>query len=200
MIFNTNVAFNVEMKDVKYLGAGIHDDVALLGTRFEKSPNGNLFIEFLFGKDGAKFTHTEYEPQKYQDQSDAEFQLKVDNQVARIMQIMKCFYPKEQLSYIAESFTAFGNWITALGNGADKNILVRAKVVYNNNGFTGLPRYSKYTFIEPMSVSKADSKISELGIDNFVRPTQGDQEQQTKTAIETFTADTNSVVEASTPF
>lgn len=188
MIFNTSTSFNVEMKDIKYIPGGIHENVSLIGARFDKSPNGNSFIEFNFGKDGATLKHTEYEPSRYNDQSDAELQAKVDGQISRIMQIMKCFYTKEQLNYTADSFSTFANWVVALVNSADKSNLVRIKSVYNQNGFTSLPRYSKYTFIEPMSIEKNNSKIVELGIDVFERPAIADKEKATSTANEVFSS------------
>ena len=76
MIFNTNTAFNIQKKDVKFLDAGIHEDVSLEKVRHDRSPNGNMFIEFTFAKDGTFMTHTEYEPTKFQDQTDAEFEKK----------------------------------------------------------------------------------------------------------------------------
>lgn len=94
MIFNTNVGFDVQTKDVKYLEAGIHENVKLVSARIAQSSNGNNFIEFLFDKNGAKTTHTEYEPKKYGDETDESLQSKVDGQVSRIIQILKCFYKK----------------------------------------------------------------------------------------------------------
>lgn len=192
MIFNTSTGFNVEMKDVSFLDAGIHENVAFAGSRFDRSPNGNLFIEFRFIKDGASFTHTEYEPTKYGDESDEKLQEKADAQVKRIMQIMKIYYKQELLSFNASTFEAFGNWVATMMNAADKSILVRIKVVYNNSGYTGLPRYWKYTFVEPMTVDAKNSKIKELGIDLFSRPEAGDKEIETKSSSQVFSASVGS--------
>ena len=130
--YSTINAFNVEMKDVKFLSAGIHENVALVGAKFATSPNGNKFIELTFNKDGATLTHTEYEPTKFGDESDDSLQGKIDSQVKRLMQILKIYYTREQLSYSVADFTGFANWIVALINSADKTKLLRLKVVYNS--------------------------------------------------------------------
>lgn len=191
MIFNTETAFNIQKKDVKFLDAGIHDNVSLEKVRHDKSPNGNLFLEFTFSKDGATMTHTEYEPTKFQDQSDEDFNAKVNKQVARILQIMEAFYDRAQLSFSADSFTSFASWVSTLMNSVDKSKKVRLKVVFGNNGYTTLPKYSVYTFIEPMSVDPSKSKIKKLGIDNFERPEAGDVEPETQTAESVFNSITN---------
>jgi hypothetical protein len=199
MIFNTNSAFNVEKKDVSFLGAGIHENVEFAGIRNEKSTNGNMFIEFKFIKDGATLTQTEYEPTKFNDQTDAEFEDKANKQVARILQIMSPWYTKEQLSnFTADSFAVFAKWVTDLMSAADKSILVRLKVVYGQNGYTSLPKYSVYTFIEPMSVEK--SKIAELKIDQFTRPVIGDKEEHAKSSADVFAPKAEPVVNNDLPF
>ena len=201
MIFNTSTGFNVEMKDVSFLDAGIHENVALAGVRFDRSPNGNLFIEFKFSKNGMSFTHTEYEPTKFGDEPDEKLQEKADTQVKRIMQIMKVWYSLSVLSFTASNFETFGNWVATMMNAADKSILVRIKVVYNNSGYTGLPRYWKYTFIESMAVEAKNSKIKELGIDLFQRPEAGDKEVESKTSSQVFSATVGAAVpNGDTPF
>ena len=200
MIFNTSTAFNAETKDVKYIKAGIHENIELLGAKMEKSQQGVLFIEFLFGKDGATLSHTEYEPTRFDDETDSKFQERVDKQVKRIMQIMKCFYTKEQLMFVADSFAAYGNWVVSLMNSADKNTKLRLKVVYGNSGYTTLPRYANYTFIEPMSISSIDSKIVELKIDVFTRPEVGDTEKSTKSSAEVFSPSEPTKSESDLPF
>ena len=202
MIFNTNAAFDIEKKDVKFLDAGIHENVSLEKVRSDKSPNnGNQFIEFTFSKDGATMTHTEYEPQKYSDQSEEDFNAKVNKQVARILQIMEAFYDRSKLSFTADSFSAFSAWVSALMNNADKSNKVRLKVVYGPTGYTTLPKYAVYTFIEPMTVSAQNSKIKKLGIDSFVRPeTVADREEPTKASSEVFSQVTAPVVSGEMPF
>ena len=194
MIFNTSAGFNVEMKDVSFLDAGIHENVALAGVRFDRSPNGNLFIEFKFSKDGMSFTHTEYEPTRFGDEPDERLQEKADAQVKRITQIMKVWYVQSMLSYVANNFETFGNWVATMMNAADKSILARIKVVYNNSGYTGLPRYWRYTFIESMAIDIKDSKIKELKIDLFQRPESGDNEIESKSSAQVFSATVGAAV------
>jgi hypothetical protein len=198
MIFNTSIGFNVETKDVKYLDAGIHENVDLVSAKQDRSTNGNEYIEILFERDGAKVSQTEYEPKKFGDESDESLQAKADGQVKRIMQILKCFYPKEVLVFTGDSFAGFAAWVVALINNAPKT-KVRLKVVYGNNGFTGLPRYYKYTFIEPMTISSSDSKISQLSIDKFERQVL-DTEPEAETSASVFGATSKTATVEDSPF
>lgn len=193
MIFSTDSAFKIETKDVSYLEGGIHEDVSLVGVRQERSANGNLFLEFAFDKNGAQLTHTEYEPTKRADQSTEDLEAKANNQVRRILQILQVWYTKEQLSsFSAESFDQFGKWVKGMLDAADKSKKVRLKVVYGNTGYTSLPKYAKYTFIESMEIPASESKVKDLKIDVFVRPEMGDTETATKSAAATFGAASNS--------
>ena len=169
MIYSSQRAQAIQKKDIAYLAAGIHDNVVLESIRVDKSLNGNNFIEFKFiAKDGKFMTHTEWEPSKSDNMSDEDLQRKCDNQFARIDQILECYYPNpEDRVFNGESF-----------NNADKSILLRIKVVYNNSGYTTLPKYAKYRFIEPMTiVDKNESVIVKLNIDQFEKPVIADFEQ-----------------------
>lgn len=195
MIFSTSSAFDIQKKDVKFLDAGIHENVSLEKVRHDKSPNGNEFIEFTFSKDGAVMTHTEYAPQKYSDQSDTDFNNKVNKQVARILQIMEVFVDRSKLAFTADTFGTFADWVVLVMSNIDKELKVRIKAVYGNTGYTSLPKYAVYTFIEPMTVSSESSKIKRLGIDTFVRPETAaptpDKEEPTANASSTFSVDMN---------
>lgn len=164
------MAANLEKGDVSYIEAGIHENGFLAGARKDKGKNnGNIFLEISLTKDGRTLTHTEWEPTKYGNQTDDELQSKATKQVARILQILEVYYPKEILSnFEGSTFESFVDWVVSLLNNADKKIPVRFKAVYGNDGYVGLPRYSKYTFIERMDVES--SKISALKIDVFTRP------------------------------
>lgn len=187
MIFNTQNAFNVEKKDIAFLEGGIHEDVAFVGVRKEKSTNGNLFLEFEFNKNGYKLTHTEWEPNKIDGQSDEEFASKANNQVARILQIMGCFYSKEILqNFSFDNFDTLYTWVKNLMDVTDKTKLLRLKVIYGQTGFTSLPKYAKYTFIESMSIPASESKIKTLQIDQFTRPEIGDKETSTTSSANAF--------------
>lgn len=180
MIYSSQRAQAIQKKDIAFLGAGIHDNVTLESVRVDKSPSDNNFIEFKFvAPDGKYVIHTEWEPRKIGDMTDDMLQIKCDNQFARIDQILECFYPnKESRQFTGENFTQFINWVATMLNNADRSIRLRIKVVYNNNGYTTLPKYAKYRFIEPMSVvDKGESVIVKLGIDQFDKPIIADIEQ-----------------------
>lgn len=172
MVFSTELAEKIEVSNGnKYLEAGIHDDVKLVSARAATSINGNKFLEIKFEKEGKELIHTEWEPTPNPTVSTEENQKKATNQVSRIMQILKCFYPKEALTFSGESYSEFINWVVNLLNAADKSKLVRLKVVYNAKGYTTLPNYAKFIFIEPMNLPEGqNSKISILGIDIITKP------------------------------
>ena len=178
-MYSSERAKTIVKKDVAHLSAGIEDNVLLTAVRFDKSANGNMFIEFKFEKEGKTLTHTEWEPTKRNDETEESFQNKCDNQFSRIEQIMKCYYPNpEDRQFVGENFTQFAQWVTNMLNKADLNTLLRVKIVYNNGGYTTLPKYAKYTFIEPMSlVNENKSVIVKLGIDQFEKPIIADLEK-----------------------
>lgn len=177
MIYSTELANQIQESKNKYLEAGIHDNVKFVSARVDKSINGNIFIEFKFEKDEQTMTHTEWESTKKPMESEEDFQNRANRQVKRILQILSCFYPKEALVFAGSSFSEFANWVVNLLNVANKDILLRVKIVYNNKGYTTLPNYCKFTFIEPMNLPEGQvSKITELNIDVFVRPITADKE------------------------
>lgn len=63
-MYSSERAKTIVKKDVAYLSAGIEDNVMLTAVRFDKSINGNSFIEFKFEKEGKLLIHTEWEPSK----------------------------------------------------------------------------------------------------------------------------------------
>lgn len=177
MIYSTELANQIQESKNKYLEAGIHDNVKFVSARVDESINGNIFIEFKFEKDEQTMTHTEWESTKKSMESEEDFQNRANRQVKRILQILSCFYPKEALVFAGSSFSEFANWVVNLLNAANKDILLRVKIVYNNKGYTTLPNYCKFTFIEPMNLPEGQvSKITELNIDVFVRPITADKE------------------------
>lgn len=179
MIYSTELANKIETVDgsSKYLEAGIHENVALVSARTEKSINGNVFLEVKFEKDGKILTHTEWESNKLPNMTDEEYQERVSRQVKRVLQILSCFYPKEVLTFAGATYKEFTDWAANLLNAADKTKLVRLKIVYNNKGYTTLPNYCKFTFIEPMNLPEGEkSKIAILNIDQITRPVVADTE------------------------
>lgn len=180
-------------KDVAFLPAGITDNVNFAGVRYEKTPN-NSFVELKFEKDGKTMTHTEWAPRQG-DSTDEVYKNKCGNQLARFQQVIAAYYPYTKypemyevdaetstpyIKFEGASFDDLANWVVSKMSNVDKSIQVRLKIVYNDRGYTTLPMYAVYTFIEPMSiVEEGKSMISELGIDNFVKPIKADVEIKT---------------------
>ena len=194
MIYSTELANKIETIDNsnKYLEAGIHENVSLVSSRTEKSINGNTFLEIKFEKDGKVLTHTEWESNKLPEMTEEAYQERVSKQVKRVLQILSCFYPKEALVFTGATYKEFAEWAANLLNAADKTKLVRVKVVYNNKGYTTLPNYCKFTFIEPMNLPEGQkSMISILNIDQITRPVIADKETKEDNPLETISQDTN---------
>lgn len=187
-MYSKERAQKIEKNDTKYIPAGIQENVALKSARVTTSPQGNMFLEIVFEKDGATLTQTEWKPTKFGNMTEEDLQKKEDTQFSRMMQILLCFYKDEELIFNATSFADWAAEIANYLNKADKSKLLRVKIVYNNKGYTTLPTYAKYTFIEPMSVSKEDSAIIELGIDKFTRPIVADKEEVVDTLSVTETS------------
>lgn len=190
MIYSTELANKnkpvVSSNNTKYLEAGIHENVKLVGVRTAESINGNIFIEIRFEKDGKELIHTEWEPTLRPNETEEQVQTKATNQVTRLTYILNCFYPKEMLTFAGSSYKEFAAWVVGLLSAADKNKLLRVKVIYNDKGYTALPSYKTFAFIEPMEIpmgyyeeGKNDSRITEIkGIDRFVRPIIADTEKK----------------------
>lgn len=188
MIYSTDLANQVTLtnnsNNTKYLEAGIHDNVKFTSVKTAVSPTGKNFIEFRFEKDGKELVHTEWEPKERVEDTEEQNQNKATNQVTRINRILRCFYPKEVLNFTGSSYEEFTNWVVAMLNAANKDTLLKVKVVYNKDGYTTLPSYVKFAAIEPMNIpmgfyeeGKNESMIREItGIDLFVKPVVSDKE------------------------
>lgn len=204
MIYSTELANKVTVagSNNKYLEAGIHDNVKFTGVRTAVSPTGINFIEFRFEKDGKELLHTEWEPSARQGDSEEQNQSKVTNQVTRIIRIMNCFYPKSVLTFNGSSYKEFTDWVVAMLNNANKDTLLKLKVVYNSKGYTTLPSYVRFAFIEPMVLPEGfydktvnpdnKSMISELSIDQFTKPVIADKETKVDDLASTVTTEESS--------
>lgn len=176
-MYSKERALTIAKKDVKFIPTGIIENVTLKSARVAKSPTGKDFLEITFEKEGATLTQTEWKPTKFEGMTDEQLQSKEDTQFSRMMQILLCFYKDEELIFNGASFEDFANEVVNYLNNADKSKLLRVKVVYNKDGYTTLPSYAKYTFIEPMQLPEGQaSAIVELGIDQFTKPIQADNE------------------------
>lgn len=192
-MYSKERAQQVTKNDVKFIPAGIQENVALKSARVAESPTGRKFFEVTFEKDGATLVQTEWKPDnKNSELSDEAVQKKEDNQFSRIMQLLLCFYKDEQLVFNGTKFEEFSKEVVDYLNNADKSKLLRVKVVYNDKGYTTLPSYAKYTFVEPMVLPEGQtSAITELRIDNFAKPIVAD--------VETPVASIDSTMSSITP-
>jgi hypothetical protein len=176
-MYSKERAQQIVKNDVKFIPAGIHENVTLKSARVAESPTGLKFLEIVFEKNGATLTQTEWKPTKFEGMDDSALQKKEDTQFSRMMQILLCWYSDEQLVFNGTSFEEFSQEVVNYLNNADKSKKLRVKIVYNDKGYTTLPSYARYTFIEPMELPEGQtSSITELRIDNFTKPVVADTE------------------------
>lgn len=176
-MYSKERAQQIVKNDVKFIPTGIHENVTLKSARVAESPTGLKFLEIVFEKNGATLTQTEWKPTKFEGMDDSALQKKEDTQFSRMMQILLCWYSDEQLVFNGTSFEEFSQEVVNYLNNADKSKKLRVKIVYNDKGYTTLPSYARYTFIEPMELPEGQtSSITELRIDNFTKPVVADTE------------------------
>lgn len=176
-MYSKERAQQIVKNDVKFIPAGIHENVTLKSARVAESPTGLKFLEIIFEKNGATLTQTEWKPTKFEGMDDSALQKKEDTQFSRMMQILLCWYSDEELVFNGTSFEEFSQEVVNYLNNADKSKKLRVKIVYNDKGYTTLPSYARYTFIEPMELPEGQtSSITELRIDNFTKPVVADTE------------------------
>lgn len=176
-MYSKERAQQIVKNDVKFIPAGIHENVTLKSARVAESSTGLKFLEIVFEKNGATLTQTEWKPTKFEGMDDSALQKKEDTQFSRMMQILLCWYSDEQLVFNGTSFEEFSQEVVNYLNNADKSKKLRVKIVYNDKGYTTLPSYARYTFIEPMVLPEGQtSSITELRIDNFTKPVVADTE------------------------
>jgi hypothetical protein len=179
-MYSIERATAVAKKDVKFIPAGIQENVKFESAKYAVSPNGNEYLEIVFEKDGMRLTQTEWKPTAFNGMSAEDVQRKEDNQLSRLMQILDCFYPKNNVEFKSTDFKGVMTEVAEYLNAANKDILLRVKVVYNERGYAVLPSYARYTFIEPMVLPEGQTTaIAELGIDKFTRPVIADNEEET---------------------
>lgn len=189
MAYSKERAANISKNDVKYIPVGINEDVNLRSVRADVAPTGKPFLEIVFEKNGATLYHTEWKPMigNYVD-TEEKLQIKMDKQYSRMLQILHCYYKDEELDFNGETFEEFSKWIASMLDKADKSKKLRVKVVYNKDGFTTLPNYAKYTFIEPMELPEGQtSSISILGIDMLTKPVIADKEEENANPLPNIT-------------
>jgi hypothetical protein len=153
--------------------AGINEDVTLASIETGKSKSGKDVLNFNFERGTQKYQHTEWAPMQSQYSTMEE---QADKQYKKIEQIFKALFNDAELNFDieADSFTDFAAKVAAAYNfykQSKSTSKLRVKMIYDNNGYLNLPKNGyQSTFIEPMTVSKEDSKITKNSGDHFERP------------------------------
>ena len=189
---------NKVTNDISFIEGGINESLELDRIESKSSKNGNNFIAFYFkDQSGSEVSKTEWEPK---DNDPKILQEKADRLMSRInhMLVDSGILQESEMNFEISSFDELGQKLIALAitSGKNKGKKIRAKVVYDNSGFTTLPNYTKYPWIEPMTISKEESKLRILGIDQVERITP---DAQTSSAnVNPF--ETTTAVDENDPF
>jgi hypothetical protein len=186
--YTVNNTVNTELSTSNYMEAGIHENVELTKVEYGVSPNNSEkeFIAFYFNDEtGTQLSHTEWKPKDGFDTTPKT----IANQIARIKQIVcgplqynknNVLINPESITFLhpdkynidVDNFKDFATKTISLLGDTFKGKLVRIKAVYSNTGYITLPSYSKFAFIEPMTISLDKSKIRILSMDKITRPIQ----------------------------
>ena len=159
----------------RYMDPGIHENCELTSVEYKQTEKGSQLIAFYFENEAKeKLSHSEWKVQpnrnlETMNEKDSKVYLSlVTNQIRRINAIATTFIPEETFRNVkGTTFEEFGlSVVETIGN-AYKDFKVRLKVVFDKRNFTALPSYTNYEWIEPMTVSIADSKIRILGKDKM---------------------------------
>jgi len=159
-----------------YMPVGINENVTLKEVNVNKTQNGRDFLEIIFeNENGQTATMTEWKNEKNMwIKTDEDLQKRDDQQFGRILQVIHCYYPKEQVNFEGSSFSEMINWVKQTFDAVTEkgSYPLRLKVVYDKNGYTKVS--SLGVFVESMSV--AESQIKLWKNDLLERPVQPDKE------------------------
>jgi len=166
-------------KGQSYIPPGVHENVELIEVKYGVSKNNNEFFAVTVKDDkGRTVTGTEW-PTIFDRAKDTirdgkvirtkeeNYINTVNDQKSRIKQILSVFLP-EVPNYTVSSWKEFIQKAIELLGDSYKGKKVRIKSIYDYKGFVVLA--TKGIFIEPMSVGKADSKISDPTASEMNRP------------------------------
>lgn len=183
--------FNTARKDftkkvAPYLAAGIHENLTLTEMELKVSSNGSQFIVFTYKNEaGLILTHREFDSKRQPGESDFDFEAKKTRQVNKIFnnQVIPYFgyidgellndndimdrlpsQPKDG-GTIGDMF----EWLKTVIMPIAPTVKLRVKIVYDDMGYTQLPRQSTYTSVEPMSAKETEISIIDT-IDNMTKP------------------------------
>ena len=160
-----------------YMPVGINENVTLKEVNVNKTPQGRDFLEIIFeNENGQTATMTEWKNEKNMwIKTDEDLQNRDNQQFGRILQIIYCYYPEEQVNFEGSSFVEMINWVKQTFDAVTekKAYPLRLKVVYDKKGYTKVS--SLGIFVEPMSVEQSQIKLWKN--DLLERPIQADVEK-----------------------
>ena len=144
-----------------YMPVGINENVTLKEVNVNKTTQGRDFLEIVFeNEQGQTATMTEWKNEKNMwIKTDEDLQNRDNQQFGRILQVIYCYYPEEQVNFEGSSFVEMINWVKqTLDVVTEKKAYpLRLKVVYDKKGYTKVS--SLGVFVEPMSVEESQIKL-----------------------------------------
>ena len=168
---------NTEEFNSSYMPVGINENVTLKEVNVKKTDKGRDFLEIVFeNEQGQTATMTEWKNEKNMwIKTDEDLQKRDDQQFGRILQVIHCYYPKEQVNFEGSSFSEMINWVKQTFDAVTEKSAypLRLKVVYDKKGYTKVS--SLGIFVEPMSVEQSQIKLWKN--DLLERPVQADVEK-----------------------
>jgi hypothetical protein len=177
-MYSTKTAtVNAEEFNSSYMPVGINENVTLKEVNVNKTQNGRDFLEIIFENEaGQTATMTEWKNEKNMwIKTDEDLQKRDNQQFGRLLQIIYCYYPSEQVSFEGSSFIEMINWVKMTLDAVEKKseYPVRLKVVYDKNGYTKVS--SLGVFVENMDVTESQIKLWKN--DLLERPVKADVEK-----------------------
>ena len=176
-MYSTKTAtINNEEFSSSYMPVGINENITLKEVNVNKTPQGRDFLEIIFeNEQGQTATMTEWKNEKNMwITTDEDLQRRDNQQFGRILQVIYCYYPEEQVNFEGSSFAEMINWVKQTFDAVTekKAYPLRLKVVYDKKGFTKVS--SLGTFVEPMGVEESQIKLWKN--DLLERPIVADRE------------------------
>lgn len=171
-----------------YIPVGINENITLKEVNISEA-NGKPFLEIVFeNEQGQTATMTEWKNEKNMwIKTDEDLQNRDNQQFGRILQVIYCYYPEEQVNFEGSSFVEMINWVKQTFDAVTekKAYPLRLKICYNKKGYTRVSNLG--IFIEPMSVTESQIKLFKN--DLMERPVQPDKEDDPLTSGAPVTAD-----------
>jgi len=162
-----------------YMPVGINNNVTLKEVNVKRTEQGRDFLEIVFeNAEGQIATMTEWKNEKNMwIKTDEDLQQRDNQQFGRILQVIYCYYPKDQVNFEGSSFSEMINWVKqSLDAVTEKDAYpLRLKVVYDKKGYTKVS--SLGVFVETMGVEESQIKLWKN--DLLERPIVADKEPVT---------------------